>query len=191
MKLNPDITTAQEDAELVLRYRRDGDMDALGRLFDRYMELVYGVCLKYMGEPEDAKDAVVDIFEELVTKLKKYEVDAFRGWLYQVSVNHCLMKLRSRKRSPAIISADRMQLREEIHLEEAMENETRLHQLEECLRRLPQGQQDAVRLFYLERKCYREVAEQLGEEVEHVRSHLQNGRRNLRICMERKTIETA
>ena len=75
-------------------------METLGELYNRYMELVYGVSLKYMKEPEEAKDCVINIFEELVTKVKKYDIDNFKGWLYQLAKNHCLMKLRSDKKNP-------------------------------------------------------------------------------------------
>ena len=81
----------QSDTELVLLYRKSGDLKVLGELYQRYMELVYGVCLKYLKEPELAQDAVMQIFEELVSKLKKHEVDNFRGWLHQVAKNYCLM----------------------------------------------------------------------------------------------------
>ena len=82
------ISAAETDPELVSRYRATGNMETLGSLYGRYMDLVYGVCLKYLREPEDAKDSVIAVFEELVTKLKKYEVDNFKGWLYQLAKNH-------------------------------------------------------------------------------------------------------
>jgi RNA polymerase sigma-70 factor (ECF subfamily) len=91
------ISSTDTDHELVQQYKAHGKIDTLGILYQRYMELVYGVCLKYLKEPEDAKDAVINIFEELVSKLKKYEVDNFKGWLYQLAKNHCLMKLRSKR----------------------------------------------------------------------------------------------
>ncbi len=166
-------------------------MNALGKLFNRYLEMVYGVCLKYMKEPEDAKDCVVNIFEELVTKLKKYEVENFKGWLYQLSKNHCLMKLRSGKKFPSIINADVVHLSENFHPEETGEKEMQLSQMEECIKQLPDEQKEAIRLFYLEERCYKDIADIIGEEVNHVRSYIQNGRRNLKICMEKKTIEQA
>ncbi|MGZ8524236.1 MAG: RNA polymerase sigma factor, partial [Chitinophagaceae bacterium] len=83
------------DKELVDLYKQSGDLSVLGELYQRYMELVYGVCLKYFKDPETAKDAVMQVFEELVSKLKKHDVENFRGWLHQVAKNHCLMQLRT------------------------------------------------------------------------------------------------
>ena len=76
------------DKELVDLYKQSGDLSVLGELYQRYMDLVYGVCLKYFKDPESAKDGVMQIFEELVSKLKKHEVDNFRGWLHQLAKNH-------------------------------------------------------------------------------------------------------
>ncbi len=87
-------TPAGDDQELVASYRRSRDLAILGALYQRYMDLVYGVCLKYLGEPETAKDAVMTIFEELAQKLHKHQVTHFRGWLYTLARNHCLMQLQ-------------------------------------------------------------------------------------------------
>ena len=92
------ILSTESDQALVQQYKKGGNINTLGQLYNRYMELVYGVCLKYMKDPEDAKDCVINIFEELIIKLKKYDIDNFKGWLYQLAKNYCLMKLRSEKR---------------------------------------------------------------------------------------------
>ena len=153
------ILSAESDHDLVQQYRAAGNIDTLGELYQRYMELVYGVCLKYMKEPEDAKDCVINIFEELVTKLKKYEVDNFKGWLYQLAKNHCLMKLRSKKGNPVNVDIDVVHLSENIHLDDVMEKELRLSSMEYCIEQLPRDQKQAIQLFYLEEKCYKEIAE--------------------------------
>jgi RNA polymerase sigma factor (sigma-70 family) len=185
------ILSADSDHELVRKYRSAGNIDTLGELYQRYMELVYGVCLKYMKEPEDAKDCVINIFEELVTKLKKYEVDTFKPWLYQLAKNHCLMKLRSKKGNPVNIDIDVVHLSENIHLDGVMEKELRLTRMESCIELLPADQKQAIQLFYLEEKCYKEIAEATNTDINRVRSFIQNGRRNLKICMEKRGLQKA
>ncbi|HEY8688313.1 MAG TPA: sigma-70 family RNA polymerase sigma factor, partial [Chitinophagaceae bacterium] len=106
------ISSAGSDSELIEQYKATESLDVLGELYQRYMELVYGVCLKYVREPEDAKDCVLNIFEELVSKLKKHDVDNFKGWLYQLAKNHCLMKLRKQKIIPVNIDLSVVQLEE-------------------------------------------------------------------------------
>jgi RNA polymerase sigma factor (sigma-70 family) len=185
------ILSAESDHELVRQYRAAGDIDTLGELYSRYMELVYGVCLKYMKEPEDAKDCVINIFEELVIKLRKYEVDNFKPWLYQLAKNHCLMKLRSKKAIPVNIDIDVVHLPENIHLDDVMEKELRLTSMEFCIEQLPSEQKQAIQLFYLQEKCYKEIAETTNIDINKVRSFIQNGRRNLKICMEKQDLQKA
>ena len=160
-------------------------MSALGELYQRYMDLVYGVCLKYFKEPETAKDSVMQIFEELVSKLKKHEVDNFKGWLHQVAKNHCLMQLRTPRNMKTVeFKTELMQSEENVHLNGVFEKEENFNRLEHCLGTLTEEQREAIKLFYLEGKCYNEIVEITGKDWNQVRSFIQNGRRNLKICME-------
>jgi len=180
-------STNQSDTELVLLYRESGDLKVLGELYQRYMELVYGVCLKYLKETELAQDAVMQIFEELVSKLKKHEVDNFRGWLHQVSKNYCLMQLRTPKNLKTVaLPSLLMQNEEDVHLNGVMEKEENFQKLEKCIDSLSDEQRTMIKLFYLDGKCYNEIVEITGLEWNHVRSSIQNGRRNLKLCMEKK-----
>lgn len=174
------------DNELVEQYRRTGELPVLAELYQRYMELVYGVCLKYYKQPEQAKDAVMQIFEELIVKLKKHQVDNFRAWLHQVAKNHCLMQLRTPRNLKTVeLQPEIMHLEENVHLNGVLEKEENFSRLEHCLGELTTDQQTVIRLFYLEEKCYKEIADLTGLEWNQVRSFIQNGRRNLKICMER------
>jgi RNA polymerase sigma factor (sigma-70 family) len=177
--------TELTDADLVALYKRSDGLEALGQLYQRYMDLVYGVCLKYFKDQEKAKDAVMQIFEELVIKLKKHEVDHFKSWLYQVAKNHCLMQLRTPKNLKTVeLPASLMQTEENVHLNGVLEKEENFQRLEYCLTTLSEDQRKAVQLFYLEGKCYKEIVELMGQEWNQVRSFIQNGRRNLKTCME-------
>ena len=179
------------DEELVSRYKSTSDLQVLGQLYERYMDLVYGICLKYLREPEDAKDAVINIFEELVTKLQRHEVINFKNWLYQLAKNHSLMKLRAQKRTPiAKIDVSLVQSEENTHLNGALEKEENFRQLQYCMEQLAGHQKKVIELFYLEGKCYNQISGLTGLEWTQVRSYLQNGRRNLKICMEKRSAET-
>lgn len=174
------------DKELVALYKESGDMAVLGELYQRYMELVYGVCLKYYKDPERSKDSVMQIFEELVSKLKKHEVENFKGWLHQVAKNHCLMQLRTPKNMKTVeFKVDIVQSEENVHLNAVLEKEENFKRMEDCLETLSDEQKNTVKLFYLEGKCYNEIVEMTGLEWNSVRSLIQNGRRNLKNCMEK------
>ena len=183
-------TNELPDKELVNLYRTSGNMDVLAVLFQRYMDLLYGVCLKYLKQPETAKDAVMQIFEELVAKLPRHEVENFKSWLYTLAKNHCLMQLRTPKNLKTTeFNPDSMQLEEDVHLNGIQLKEENLQKLERCLETLSTEQKKAVELFYLQNKCYKEIAEATGIDWNKIRSFIQNGRRNLKICME-KGMET-
>ena len=183
-------SNAPSDDELVAAFKQSGDLRVLGELYSRYMELVYGVCLKYLADSEDSKDATMQIFEELVGKLAKHEVANFRGWLYTVAKNHCLMKIRrSGKSRIHSFDAERMQFGEDGHLDTVIEKEAQLQRLEGCMEKLNGEQKRVINLFYQAGKCYNEIAEATGLDWNTIRSLIQNGRRNLRICMEKN--ETA
>jgi RNA polymerase sigma-70 factor (ECF subfamily) len=149
------------------------------------MELVYGVCLKYLKEPEEAQDAVMAIFEELVQKLKQHQLENVKSWLYTVATNHCLMKLRQQKKmSVGKIPEELMQSEEDGHLKDVLDREEHFRQLDHCMEQLADNQRKVIELFYLQGKCYNEISAETGIEWNSVRSYIQNGRRNLKICME-------
>ena len=177
------------DQELVAAYRQSADLKILAVLYQRYMDLLYGVCLKYLKEPEAAKDAVMAIFEELAQKLRKHEVDNFKGWCYTLAKNYCLMQLRSPKRIRTLELKDEpMQTADELHLNGILEKEENLNKLSKCLETLSSEQKTTVELFYLQSKCYKEIEAITGLEWNKVRSHIQNGRRNLKICMDKQEL---
>jgi RNA polymerase sigma-70 factor (ECF subfamily) len=176
------------DQELLAAYRQKADLHALGELYSRYMDLVYGLTLKYLEDPEAAKDAVMQIFEELVLKLQHHDVVYFKSWLYTVAKNHCLMQLRTLKTKKTVqLPEEFMQFEENGHLNGSIQKEEKFLLLEKCLQNLTGEQQEAVSLFYLEQKSYHEIVSKTGMEWTKVRSLIQNGRRNLKICMEKNS----
>ena len=143
--------------------------------------------LNYLKDSERAKDSVLALFEELIPKVQKHSIENFRAWLYQVAKNHCLMQLRSDKRFTKVPEDGLvMQKEETVHLNGELE-ETNSRALQQCLAQLNTQQRQAVELFYLQGKSYKEIVPLMGIDVEMVRSFLQNGRRNLKICMDKKT----
>ncbi|MEO6550117.1 MAG: sigma-70 family RNA polymerase sigma factor [Ferruginibacter sp.] len=187
MNFLKNISTAQlTDKELVAAFKKDGDISHLSVLYQRYMDLVFGVCLKYFKDVEQSKDAVMDIFEELHSKLKQHEVDNFKGWLHVLARNYCLMHLRSpRNIKTTAFDADFMQSGHSTHLSnELLEKEATFVLLEECMEALPLDQKQSIQLFFLQKKCYNEIAEITGYEWNKVRSFIQNGKRNLKLCLD-------
>ena len=137
------------------------------------MDLVYGVCLKYLKQPEDAQDSTINIFEEVSSKLLKHEVDNFKGWLYTLAKNHCLMRLRSEKKHKIVeFDLSIVQSEEDGHLNGIMEKEENFKAMGECLAELDNDQKTAIELFYLQGKCYNEIAAHTGMDWKKVRSSI-------------------
>jgi RNA polymerase sigma factor (sigma-70 family) len=182
--------TALTDAEYLSDYRRTGDLTGLGELYERHMDMVFAVCFRYLRQEDEAKDAVMQVFEQLITDLKTHEVQNFKSWLHSVARNYCLMQLRQKR----VVVGD-----EGIFEQEAYENfvaeppekedwriEAQLSDLGDCLQTLAQEQRRSVELFYFQQLCYQQIAEQTGFAITKVKSYLQNGKRNLKLCMEGK-----
>ena len=181
------INTGNTDDEVQLNiYRKTGDVAVLGKLFEQYVPLIYGVCLKYLKDEEDAKDAVMGIFEELIIKVKQHEIKQFRSWVYVLSRNYCLMKLRADKRVDEISLDDVMEFTPFLHPDDGNREEA-MKALERCMEKLNPVQKQSIDLFYLKEKCYKEVAEITGFTLNDVKSYIQNGKRNLKICLERSS----
>lgn len=181
------IWSGKTDEALIAEYTATLDNRLVGELYSRYADLVYGVCLKYLKHPENAQDSAVAIFEELVAKIPKHQIDNFKGWLYTLAKNHCLMRLRSGKKFTTVnIDAELMQSEDPVHLNGVWEREEHLAQLEYCMGELAMEQRQAITLFYMEGKCYNEISTITGIEWNKVRSYIQNGRRNLKLCIEKQ-----
>jgi RNA polymerase sigma factor (sigma-70 family) len=179
------IQTTTTDTDLLNEYQSTGDQNMLAKLYLQYTDMVYGVCLKYLKDAEASKDEVMNIYQELLTKLRANQVDNFKSWLYVVTKNHCLMQLRKEKKMSTVeFQADYMQTEDFSHLDNILEKENDLQKLDNCIEGLNKEQHQAIQLFYLEYKCYNEITELTGIEWNKVRSLVQNGRRNLKICME-------
>jgi RNA polymerase sigma-70 factor (ECF subfamily) len=175
----------QTDEELIRLYRLERHLHWVSTLYLRYTSMVYGVCLKYLKDRETARDSVMQLYELLIKDLLEHDVRNFRGWLYVKTRNHCLMELRSRKRLPQEeISPFLMENGLAQHPEEEVMLQRDSDKLNKCLQSLAPPQQRCITLFYLEEKCYREISGITGFDPNQVKSYIQNGKRNLKICME-------
>lgn len=182
----------RSDEELLRLFLDSGQLDPLGELYSRYMHLVYGVALKYLNNREEAQDAVMQIFEKLISDVPGQEVRNFKSWLYVISKNFCLMQIRARKSADGRLEGYKIE-------QEFMESEQVLHPidreehsleevLKECIEQLKAEQKQCIEMFYYQKQCYQEIAEQLGMNEKRVKSYLQNGKRNLKICLDKKNV---
>lgn len=182
------------DNELITEYKLTKNTVLVGILYKRYSHLVLGLCFKYLKDEDDAKDALMQVFEKLISDLLKHEIEYFKSWLYTFSKNHCLMIIRSRqqklkKEMDLQIHADSFMETESLsHLNTVTtEKEKQFTQLEQAIETLSTDQKTCIELFYLQEKSYAEIVDITGFTMNEVKSFIQNGKRNLKIKLERQS----
>jgi RNA polymerase sigma-70 factor (ECF subfamily) len=189
MSSSPKIELAKlPDNELIERFRYSHDNQYVGELYTRYAHLVLGLCIKYFEDVDVAKDATMSIFELLLHELKRHHIDHFKSWLYTVSKNYCLQELRKKK------SRNKKEDLFKDFLQDTMESELDMHpkehkellllRMEKLLPTLKNNQRLCLKMFYLEGKSYVDISYELNFSLKEVKSHIQNGKRNLKIKMQ-------
>lgn len=178
------------DEALIAAYRQSGDMELLEELFNRYGHLVLGVCLKYLRNANDAHDACMQVFEKLIPELRKTEVGQFKPWIHTVTRNHCLLHIRKtisverhRENYQKNFSEDFVNFWSEMnHIHEAEQEMKRLYS---AMEKLDNDQRMCLEMIYFQDKSYREISELTGFDTGRVKSYIQNGKRNLKLLMEK------
>jgi RNA polymerase sigma-70 factor (ECF subfamily) len=183
----------KSDQELLGEFVRTGDLEVLGELYSDYMHLVYGVCLNYLKNRDESKDAVMQIFEKLIIEIPKHQIENFKNWLYVVTKNYCLMQLRTEKtlagKAQEWMSESIVFMENAPVLHPIDEDETNIDkELEKCIEKLKGEQKECILLFYYENRCYNEIAVNLNLDEKKVKSYLQNAKRNLKLCLEKKHV---
>ncbi len=175
------------DIELIALYKSSDNKELVAILFNRYLDLLYGLCLKHLKDGAEATDTCYEVFEMLIPKLIQHDVTNFKSWLYRLTTNYCIDKLRKRK-NHNVISLDNLPF-ETIDMSMEMidnmqEKELVLQKINQCMLTLNPNQRESVDLFFFHEKSYNEIASQLNISWDQTRSLIQNGKRNLKLCME-------
>jgi RNA polymerase sigma factor (sigma-70 family) len=176
------------DQELLQLYYETRDIQLLGYLLQRYTLLLFGVCFKYLKNEEAARDSVQQIFLKALQEVPRYQVTYIKSWLYMVAKNHCLMYLRDHnKHIPDELQEHHHSLAaSEADTEKLQEREKLLQLLEQAMHTLSPQQRICVSQFYLQKKSYKEIADATGYSMLHVKSFIQNGKRNIKLWVEKQ-----
>lgn len=175
-----------DDKELLQRFYADHNNDWLGILLERYTLMLLGVCMKYLKNEEDAKDGVQQVFLKAINEIPKYQIDYFKSWIYMVAKNHCLMKLRNKGKYTAEWNDNLAATADESSSKDnAVEKDVQLDHMEAAMQHLNDEQRVCLHLFYLQKHSYQQVADKTSLSIKLVKSHIQNGKRNLKLLMQR------
>ena len=177
------------DAELLDHYYADNNPEWIGILLERYTLLLLGVCMKYLKDENEARDCVQHIFLKVLTEVSKYKIDFFKSWLYMVAKNYCLMKLRDKGGKGLKELNENHAVGTDTNKEQLLETEQTYDHLEEAINELAEEQRQCVILFYLKKNSYQQISDKTGYSLLQVKSYIQNGKRNLKIILEKKMKE--
>jgi RNA polymerase sigma factor (sigma-70 family) len=170
-----------DDLELIALYQKDYAQKYVSELYSRYAHLVLGVSLKYLKNQPEAKDATQDVYAILVEKLKTHQISNFSSWLHQLTKNECLMKLRKNKRIEFVqVNEQVTEEEEEDEISEKELLEVKIEQLFKEIDNLKPAQAECVKLFFLKKMSYREIADKTVYSEKEIKSYIQNGKRNLK-----------
>jgi RNA polymerase sigma-70 factor (ECF subfamily) len=171
------------DEQLVARYLETDNKELIALLFERYTHLVYGICLNYLQDTDQCKDAVMEIFEGLFHKLTAHKVSNFRNWLYSVTRNHCLMIIRkagttSRAKNGFQAVSENCEFPDYMSEDDDLMFSKTV--ILSAVEQLSAEQGICIRLMYIDDKSYRDISTMTGFSLNEVKSHIQNGKRNLK-----------
>jgi len=177
------------DEELLKKYEETGEISYFGELYNRYIPLIYGLYLKYLKSPQDAQNAVMQLFEELPPKVPGSEIKNIQSWLYNVVKNHCLQLLRKDDKEITVnFNTGDTESQELLHLLYTEEGERSiLEDIRRCMDRLPDSQRICITHFFMKKMSYMDIVDKTGYSLNAVKSNIQNGKRNLKMCLTRNS----
>jgi len=178
------------DDELISQYKKTKDKSIIGEFFKRYSYLILGLCLKYFKNEEDARDALMQVFEKVYDGIEKHEIISFKNWIYTVAKNHCLMIIRKNSSYNEVIvdfplksDENFVEFYDNITLSGLKNDKNYDEKLMNSIEKLNNEQKLCIELFYLKEKSYKEIADETNYEINQVKSYIQNGKRNLKILL--------
>ena len=164
------------DEEIIARFIESGNPSNIGVLFNRYAKLVMGVCLKYLKDEDEAADTTMNIFKNLIETISNYEIRVFKPWLYTYTKNECLMKLRKVK--PIVCSIDKVAFGLAGEEDDEERIEIPIEKLQTAISELKNDQKSVSKCFILRISPTTKSVQ--TKQLEEIKSHIQNGKRNLR-----------
>lgn len=180
------------DEDLLLKYKQSGDKDLFADLFKKHVTTVYGTCLFYLQDKDEAQDATMVLFEKLMLDISSREINNFKAWLSFVVRNYCISLIRKSKTASKNRKSYYEFEMEETSYEaeekiQRVSDDVLLQEMKNCLPRLKDKQRICVERFYLQNKSYQDIADETGYSLNEIKSHIQNGKRNLKLMIEEQT----
>lgn len=176
------VTTTSEPADIDLMMRvKEGDLTALGLLFERHHARLYRFCLRTIGDGPASEDLVQEIFMRMNRYCRRLQPDSsFQAWMYRLARNVCNDHLRKSRRESGDLEAIPEPVSGEPGAAELLERNEEVSLLHRALDRLPEKKREVLILSRFERHKYAEIARLLDCSVGTVKVRVHRAVRQLR-----------
>ena len=169
------------DSELLEEYKASKKQKYIAELFNRYAHLIYGACLKFENKKSSCKDVVIVVFEKLMHEAKTKEIKSLKSWLYIVTRNECFQNNNK-------LNKDNTKNSDAGYINSIEDSEREISDatVNSALKELKEEQRICIELFYIKKKSYNEIVLATGYNLKNVKSYIQNGKRNLKLIIEKQ-----
>lgn len=147
-------------------------------LYSRYASLLYAICLRYLKNTDDAKDALQDCFVKVYDKISSFNNEgSFDGWIKRLAVNNCLMVLREKKKA---VFVDEIYIPVVFEEEDEDGYEVDKQTLFNMIQELSDGYRTVFNLYVIDGFSHKEIAEKMGINEGTSKSQLARAKKILR-----------
>ena len=164
-----------------------GETNAFAVLVDRYKDLIFTLSLKMMKNREEAEEVSQDTFIKVFNSLGKFKGDSkFSTWIYKISYNTCLDRLKKNKKEENNISIDDFSshlIKTMDNALSALEDKERKQTIQNCLNLLPREENFLLTLFYFEDQNLEEIGKIMNINANNVKIKLFRSRQKLAVIL--------
>jgi len=161
----------------------EGNTNAFSVLVDQYKDLVFTLALRMLKNREEAEEVSQDTFIKVFKSLEKFKGDSkFSTWIYKVTYNTCLDRLKKNKRQQQVVSIDEFTEKHVKTIDNALDNMVkgeRLKAIQDCINLLPNDDGFLLTLYYFEEQSLAEISNIVGISANHVKVKLYRSRQKL------------
>ncbi|MEO1435281.1 MAG: sigma-70 family RNA polymerase sigma factor [Bacteroidota bacterium] len=177
------------DEQLISDFQHSNNPACLAELYQRYQLLILGISYQVLEDASESEDLLNEVFIKLIHH--KQPIRHFRNWVYTATKHLAIDKKRKRTHyREAIQKASQVHEQQPNPLSDAPSDgalspgrERQLKQIKIALHDLPIAQRQCLELFFLQEKTYKEIQTLTGMPLKTIKSHLQNGKRRLRLSL--------
>ena len=167
-----------------------GDTNSFEVLVNRYKDLVFTLAFRMLKNREEAEEVSQDTFLKVFKSLAKFKGESkFSSWIYRVTYNTCLDKIKKQKRDPIVVTIDEFTEHQVSTIDNALDKliaKERKQVIQDCLQMLPSDVSFLLTLYYFDERSIEEISKIIGISNTNVKVKLFRGRKKLASILKEK-----